>query len=120
LTRGLRSESTVARTGTTSFPRRVAQKVAQLGGAALARRSAVRSALRSALRRETRMTAGLTAKNMSKNELLERAFRQSFTSPPVMSVQRMPRPSYSNAGPSSLMPAASQAALPRAALPSGY
>jgi hypothetical protein len=90
-TRGLRGESTVARTGTTSLTRRVGQKVAQLGGAALG--AAFGGPVGAALARRwaQSLTAGLTAKNMSKNELLERAFRQSFTSPPVMSVQGIPQ-----------------------------
>jgi hypothetical protein len=91
VTRGLRGESTVARTGTTSLARRVGQKVAQLGGAALGAEfgGPVGAAVGAEVGQS--LTAGLTAKNMSKNELLERAFRQSFTSPPVMSVQGIPQ-----------------------------
>lgn len=107
LTRGLRSESTVARTGTTSLPRRIVQKVSQLGGAAVG--AQVGGPLGAAAGSEIgdTLTSGLTAKNMSKNELLERAFSQSFTSPPVMTVQRV--------GPMS--PGQSNAARPL--LPSG-
>lgn len=90
ITRSLRSESTVARTGQSSLGRRLVQRVAPgLGAGAGASIGGVPGAAVGAeLGRE--LTAGLTATNLNKNELLERAFRQTFTSPPVMSVQGIP------------------------------
>lgn len=92
LTRGLRSESTVARTGETSLPRRVMQRVAQGIGASAGLHvgSTVGHPIIGAMtgaELASDVTSGLVTKNLSKNALLERAFRQMFTSPPVMSVQ---------------------------------
>lgn len=89
LTRGLRGESTVARTGETSLPRRLVQRVAPAvgAGAGASIGGPPGAAVGAELGRD--LTYGLTTKNMSKNALLERAFRQSFTSSPVMSVQRI-------------------------------
>lgn len=118
LTRGLRSESTVARTGSNSLTARIAQRVAPVvaAGTGAAVAGPPGAAAGAELGRE--LTTGLTAKNLSKNELLERAFRQSFTSPPVMTVQGFRAPSGATV-PMPLLPSHAQAALPPGSLPSG-
>lgn len=87
-TRGLKSESTVARTGETSLPRRIGQIVLRGGGAAAGASVAGLGGAAVGAEIGNDLGAGLTSKNMSKNALLERAFSQSFTSPPVMSTQQ--------------------------------
>lgn len=114
LTRGLRSESAVARTGETSLLRRIGQRVAPMvgagTGAAISGGNPVVAAGGAEVGRE--LTAGLTSKALSRNQLLERAFQQRFTSNPVMSVQRGRGPF----SPSPLSPRPRQ--LPPVALPS--
>ena len=88
LTRGLRSESTVARTGETSLLRRTAQRIAPMVGAGTGAAVSGGNPLVAAAGAEiARDVFGGAAKNLSRNALLERAFRQRFTSPPVMSTQ---------------------------------
>lgn len=87
LTEGLRSEATVARTGKTSLVRRIGQKTLTLSGAAGGAYVAGPFGAAAGAEVGSELGSGLTTKNLSKNALLDRAFRQSFTSPPVMSVQ---------------------------------
>jgi hypothetical protein len=88
LTRGLRSDSTVARTGETSLLRRTAQRIAPMVGAGTGAAVSGGNPLVAAAGAEiARDVFGGAAKNLSRNALLERAFSQRFTSPPVMSTQ---------------------------------
>lgn len=116
---GLRGEATVARTGETSLPRRLAQKALTLGGAAGG--AAVAGPFGAAAGAEVggELGSGLTTKNLSKNALIDRAFRQSFTSPPIMSVQgfRAPVPTGS---PQRALPPSPQRALPPVGISQGY
>ena len=86
----LKGEATVARTGNTSIPRRILKRTAEMMGAGAGAFAMPTHPVFGAMGGAEiagDLASGLVTSNMSKNALLERAFRQSFTSPPVMSVQ---------------------------------
>lgn len=128
--KGLASETPVARTGKTSAARRLGQKGLQAAGAIAGSHF---GPMGTAIGLELGTQAGdaLVTPNLSRNQLLERAFRQSFTSPPVMSVQRMSGPGGPQYRPSGgfhpegggpgwpSAPAGAMRALPAAGLPPG-
>ncbi len=117
LTRGLRSEATVARTGKTNLPRRLGQMALRAGGAASGAMVAgpVGAAVGSGLGEGA--GAGLVTKNLSRNALLERAFQQQFTAPPVMSTQSIPSGAAIPPQGSPRLPTAARLALPPARRP---
>lgn len=97
VTRGIRGESTVARTGQVTLGQRVLRHVVRGGSAAVGAYAGGPIGAAAGAEVGQDLASGLVAKNMSKNELLERAFRQSFTSPPVMSVQAIPATNFTSA-----------------------
>lgn len=92
ITRGLRGEAPVARTGQTSLPRRLLQRAAPVLGAGVGGKVGGPPGAMVGAEVGREATAGLTTKNLSKNELLERSFRQRFTDPPVLSTQVVREP----------------------------
>lgn len=109
---GLKSEATVARTGESSLARRLAQQAVRAGGAMVG--DVVAGPFGAAVGAEMGDAAGsrFTVKNLSKNALIERAFSQSFTSPPIMSVQGFRPPSVAVPSAGALPSAASPRLLP--------